>query len=764
MTSIAPATRVVLVDKISAQEVAASELAARLAKTEAALAASETRCRALLENGGVGIAQVAPDGRWLEVNERLCALVGYSREELLSLRAQDITHPDDRAEDAEAVRRVLAGEEATCQRKKRYIHKSGLVRWVSVTSSPTRSPEGVPVVFTAVIVDISRDMEAEEATRAALAAGEHLRLALAASRMGTWQTDYVRHERRHSLETSEILGLEPSAPLLWKDHLRNVLPEDRAAVVEAQARMRAGHDDASVEYRIRRPDGQVRWLDVHGRVVERQADGAPARALGVIADITERKEAEDRLWRREERYRMAFEAGKVGVFDLDFETGLMSWDERSRAALDLAPGEALEYDRILDLTHPDDRESVLAAVAGARDPAEPAPFLHEWRLLRPDGSLRWVEVQAQAVFCGEGHHRKACRLVGTVRGITRRKVAELALAESEARFRSTFENAAVGIVHVAPDGSLLRANSRFCEIVGWPPEELSARTFQNITFPDDLEANLVLLKRVLAGEINQYAMEKRYLRKDGTVIWANLTVGCVRKRDGAIDYLISVIEDVTKRKQAEEYNRLLLHEVSHRAKNLLAVAQAVARQTAGDAHPKEFARLFSARLAGLAASQDLVIESDWRGVDIGELVRSQLAGFAGLIGRRITVSGPPLKLSPAAAQTIGMALHELATNASKYGALSNADGTVEATWEVVALGRAQRFRMNWSECGGPPVTEPARRGFGHKVTVQMVEHALDAEVMLEHLPRGIVWHLSAPAETVLDAARPLESGTRAVAL
>jgi len=131
---------------------------------------------------------------------------------------------------------------------------------------------------------------------------------------------------------------------------------------------------------------------------------------------------------------------------------------------------------------------------------------------------------------------------------------------------------------------------------------------------------------------------------------------------------------------------------------------------------------------------------------------------------RARISGPELFLSADSAQALAITIHELATNASKYGALSNADGTVEASWEVVALGRSQRFRMNWRERGGPPVTEPARRGFGHTVTVQMVEHALDAEVTLEHLPRGVVWHLSAPAETVLDAARPLEIGTRAIAL
>src|SRR5690606_38202136 len=134
---------------------------------------------------------------------------------------------------------------------------------------------------------------------------------------------------------------------------------------------------------------------------------------------------------------------------------------------------------------------------------------------------------------------------------------------------ATFENAAVGIAHVAPNGAMLRVNDRLCQIVGWSAEELTTKTFPGITHPDDVEPNLALLRRVLSGEIDHYAMEKRYRRKDGSVVWCNLTVSCVRKIDGTVDYFISVVEDISKRKRAEKQNRLLLREVNHRAKNLL---------------------------------------------------------------------------------------------------------------------------------------------------------------------------------------------------
>src|SRR5262245_22614285 len=184
----------------------------------------------------------------------------------------------------------------------------------------------------------------------------------------------------------------------------------------------------------------------------------------------------------EKHYRMALEAGKVGVLDWDIDADVVRWDERTHAALGLMPGEILNFAGALSFAHPDDQDSIKAEVAQALDP-EAAPFVHDWRIIGPDGAVRWMETQGRALFTGEGRNRRAYRLLGTVRGITRRKQAELALRESERRFRATFENAAVGIAHVAPDGSLLRVNHRLCAIVGYAAEELTTKTFQDITHP-----------------------------------------------------------------------------------------------------------------------------------------------------------------------------------------------------------------------------------------------------------------------------------------
>ncbi len=208
---------------------------------------------------------------------------------------------------------------------------------------------------------------------------------------------------------------------------------------------------------------------------------------------------------------------------------------------------------------------------------------------------------------------------------------------------------------------------------------------------------------------------------------------------------MGTISDITERKRSEDQVELLIGEVNHRAKNLLSVAQAVAFHTAREAAPADFVDTFNRRIASLATSHDLLSLSAWEGVNAADLAHSQLAHFGNLLGSRITFEGPPVGLKPAAAQAIGMALHELATNAAKYGALSTRDGSVHIAWSTNGA-----FRMSWIEAGGPPVTAPDKRGFGYKVMVEMATHQLDATVRLEYPASGLIWELIAPAAKTVE--------------
>jgi PAS domain S-box-containing protein len=136
--------------------------------------------------------------------------------------------------------------------------------------------------------------------------------------------------------------------------------------------------------------------------------------------------------------------------------------------------------------------------------------------------------------------------------ITEQVEARRALADSEARFRVTFESAPVGIAHVAPDGRWLRVNDAMCRIVGYSADELTTKSFQDITHPDDLAASVARVDQMCDGKVDRYDTDKRYLRKDGAIVWGRLTVSCVRKSDGSVDYFVAVVEDITARKQAEK--------------------------------------------------------------------------------------------------------------------------------------------------------------------------------------------------------------------
>lgn len=220
------------------------------------------------------------------------------------------------------------------------------------------------------------------------------------------------------------------------------------------------------------------------------------------------------------------------------------------------------------------------------------------------------------------------------------------------------------------------------------------------------------------------------------------------------DGVCIAITDVTDRQGKEAQVRQLMAEVNHRSKNLLAVVQAVARQTAAKS-PKDFVASFEQRLMALAKAQDLLIEGDWRRVGLEELIRAELEHFAALIGRRIILQGPNIAVTPAAAQALGMAFHELSTNAAKYGALSNDVGAVTITWDVAKpLNANEQLTITWREVGGPTVTEPVSKGFGSSVIGPMVRTGLNADVEIGFNPEGLLWRISCDASGVLAAGAP----------
>jgi PAS domain S-box-containing protein len=332
------------------------------------------------------------------------------------------------------------------------------------------------------------------------------------------------------------------------------------------------------------------------------------------------------------------------------------------------------------------------------------------------------------------------------RAAAKRQAADDLLRESEATFRAMFDVTSVGKFEVEPgSGRFLRANGAMCKFVGYTEAELLARSMFDVTGPDDRDYVQASCRRLDAGESAVVDVERRYIRKDGNVVWARTTVNAIRDETGRPLRNTAVVLDFTDRKEREEKEHLLMREINHRAKNMLGVVHSIAQQTAAQ-NPEDFVESFSGRIQALSANQDLLVRNQWNGVEIKDLARAELAHLADLIGSRITLNGPEVRLNPASAQAIGLALHELATNAGKYGALSTERGHVDIFWAIIG----DDFTMSWTERDGPSVAAPKRRGFGTVVMKAMAERSLDGAVHLDYPSAGLTWRLTCRAANALE--------------
>ena len=348
-------------------------------------------------------------------------------------------------------------------------------------------------------------------------------------------------------------------------------------------------------------------------------------------------------------------------------------------------------------------------------------------------------------------------------GFIERHQTEELLRERENRLAAALRAGKLGVHDYDPQTGRVKWDRETYRLWGVPEgEEVTAGTFEAGVHPDDAAA----VKAAIAGALDpggtsHCECEFRVVnRTDGSVRWV-FADGDVTFEDGRAVRLVGTVQDITERKRAEVRIHQLMREVNHRSKNMLSIVQAIARQTAASS-PGEFLDLFGGRIQALAASQDLLIENAWRGVTLPDLVPSQLGLYQDLIGTRIELAGPPLLMPASAAQLLGMALHELVTNAAKYGALSSRHGRVAIEWRLEAADGAEpAFLMSWCESGGPPVREPLRRGFGSAILTDMPEASLGAKVYIDFARAGFSWRLRCPAHEVLEEGQSLAASASA---
>jgi PAS domain S-box-containing protein len=409
-------------------------------------------------------------------------------------------------------------------------------------------------IFLLIVLVIGYELSSDVARATQLAwelreTQERMSLATTAADLGVWDWDIARDEIWVNAEGRAQLGIGASEHVNVKRFLQSLHPNDRERSLQAILPSPEGGEEFEVEYRVATVEGATHWIGARGRM-KRGANGKPLRAYGVSVDITERKNAEEALRASEKQLLRAQEMAHLGYWQWDVPRDVITWSDEVYRIYGLDPQIPLTYEGLLEAVHPEDREYHNYNTAEWLKNHGGPPY--EYRIVRPDGSIRYIYAIGE-VECDEAG--APIRFVGTLQDVTESRLAERRLRESEARFRATFEQAAVGIAHAAPSGRFLRINRRFCDILGYSQEEMLERTFQDITHPEDLDAHVEQVERLLRGEVATYTMEKRYIRKDSSPVWVSLTVSLVRNEAGEPGWLVGVVQDISERKIAEENSR-----------------------------------------------------------------------------------------------------------------------------------------------------------------------------------------------------------------
>ncbi|MEA5580177.1 PAS domain S-box protein [Nodularia harveyana UHCC-0300] len=446
-------------------------------------------------------------------------------------------------------------------------------------------------------------------------------------------------------------------------------------------------------------------------------------------EIAERKRTEEILRESEQRWELALRGNNDGIWDWNVKTNEVFFSTRWKEMLGYQENDVSHYlDETMMRVHPDDRNGVMKAVENHF--AKITPFYtHEHRLLCKDGNYKWILDRGQALW---DENSNVVRMVGSYTDITERKEAEKALSnllkeletrveertveltqinnslaaeiterqrieqalrESEERFRAAFTQAAVGIAHVGINGQWLLVNQKLCDIFGYTSEELYGRTFQDISYADDLADDLNYIKQILSGEITNYSLEKRYFRKNGSLVWANITVSLIRESTGEPKYFISVVEDISDRKQAQDKikaslleKEVLLKEIYHRVKNNLQVISSLLNLQSGYIDNEEYMLVFQQSQQRIA-SMALVHEKMYRSADLAKInlreyvedLVSSLYSFYDFNSNMISINiniDHEIALGLDTAIPCSLIINELVSNAFKHAFVGRKEGEV----------------------------------------------------------------------------------------
>jgi PAS domain S-box-containing protein len=550
---------------------------------------------------------------------------------------------------------------------------------------------------------------------------------------------------------AEVIGASITELTPRNDEAAKIADADNAVLLSGEI------VTAEEEYTI---DGKTA-LFLSTKAPLRDGNGQTHGLVGISIDITERKVAEKRLHRSEQRFKAAVKAIH-GVLWTNTPAGEMDGEQEAWGALTGQTPEEYRGYGWAKAVHEDDAQPTIDEWQKAVE--EKRPFRFEHRVLRHDGEWRLFSIHSVPVLDLDGN---ILEWVGVHLDITDEREVQLRLARTAAQLSLALDAGETGTWEIDLIAGTNMWDDRLFGLWGMtgPIAPSLESVFKIIDSRDRERVASQINQLQQPGSSGLFEAEFRVTRaSDGEQRWLAARGRTMRDTLPART-LMGTTRDITERKKRDEQIRFLMGELTHRTKNILAVVQAIARQTTRDAISLEtFSEAFAQRITAIAGSLDLLIEDNWNSASIRELVRVQTSAIVGKNGERIKVTGDDVALLPDAAQNLGLALHELSTNATKYGALSVPGGHIALDWQIVDRGVGEKiFTLVWKERGGPPVTKPTRKGFGHTVMNRLVKAVLSGEASLEFEPDGVKWSVNIPASKILRTADLAAGGETASA-
>ncbi len=515
--------------------------------TEQALRRSEEHLRLAQEAGGIGTWEWDLETGHMIWSAQMFRVLGLEPSDKPDLKKLllDCVHPEER-ETVENALSAFRSRPGPLRMEVRVICPNGTTRWIVFLGQVTSDPHGKPIRMLGITIDGTSRRRGEDAIRED---AERLRLAMQAGGLATWEFNQRNQMRYWSPEAAMMHGFPAGRTEIGRAEWRKMVhPDDLPLVRREFDKVLRGLSDYSVEYRIVKPDGEIRWTAVHGTPL---ADSDSSRVIGVLQDITERKRSEELLRESQSRLEMATQAAGIGIWDWNLLDNSMQYSEQAKAVCDFPANAPVTYEMVRDVTHPEDFPRTSTMAKRALDPATRENPTFEYRLLLPSGEVRWVSASGHAVFAEVDGTMRGVRYVGTIQDITERKRAEHALTESEARLRLAMDAGRMAAwEHDVATGSLTGSPALF-RLFGFGEGENPTVADMRARFaPGEAERLRAISQAAVERGDRFIEAEFGYLWPDGSAHWMMLRAEFIMK-NGAVAHTIGVVADVTDRRAIE---------------------------------------------------------------------------------------------------------------------------------------------------------------------------------------------------------------------